>query len=68
MNESAQYGLYNPGVLPSGEQRLESAVLDLRADVCLLRDDIRYLRELITNNKCKCSQKPRPCKKSSKAP
>ena len=61
MNESAQYGLYNPGVSPSGEQRLESAILDLRGDVCLLRDDIRYLRELITISKC--CQKPRPHKR-----
>lgn len=43
-NEASQYGLYNPGVSPNDEQRLERAVRDLRAEVCLLRDDIRDLR------------------------
>lgn len=65
MNEASQYGLYNPGVSPNGEQRLERAILDLRADVCLLRDDIRYLRELIMNTKR--SQKARPHKRKPDA-
>ena len=61
MNESAQYGLYNPGVSPTVEDRIVRSIVGLHAEVCVLRDDIAFLRNLITNTKC--CQKPRPHKR-----
>lgn len=49
--------LYNPGVAKGIDERALEELKLLRADICLLRDDMKSIRELIVNNKR--SEKPK---------